>query len=247
MKGAIATRRKIFYTYRMESFPPLSAANEEGLLAIGGDLCPQRLVLAYRNGIFPWYNEGSPILWWSPDPRCVFFPSLFRPHRSLRKTLKKGEFTTTFDHAFSQVIRACADQRRRQAGTWITPDMETAYNQLHRLGVAHSVETWFGHQLVGGLYGLAIGQVFFGESMFSTRTDASKVALARLMEHLTKWAFRLVDCQVTSPHLLHLGAQTIPRTEFIQRLQSSLSPMGYDSHWPCEPVDCTPRPSLDTP
>ncbi len=228
----------------MECFPPLSLANEEGLLAIGGDLRPERLIMAYRNGIFPWYSEGDPILWWSPDPRCVFFPSQFRPSRSLRKTLRKGNHRVTFDQAFERVIRACASARRGQSGTWITAEMQNAYIQLHRLGVAHSVETWCGDQLAGGLYGLAIGTVYFGESMFSAQPDASKIALARLMESLTMWGFSLVDCQITSPHLLRLGAREIPRSEFIRRLEHGLNHTGIGSNWPNRSVDHSPSAHL---
>ncbi len=225
----------------MESFPPLTAANKEGLLAIGGDLSPERLVLAYRSGIFPWYNEGDPILWWSPNPRCVFFPEAFRPSRSLAKLLRRGDYTVTFDRAFDRVIHACAGPRRGQTGTWITRDMEQAYIALHRLGVAHSVECWLGERLVGGLYGLAIGTVFFGESMFSMRTNASKAALATLMKNLSRWGFTLVDCQVSSDHLFRLGAVEIPRNEFIQRLESGLVDTDLESNWQREPPDpCMP-------
>ncbi len=221
----------------MESFPPLTAANKEGLLAIGGDLSPERLVLAYRSGIFPWFNEGDPILWWSPNPRCVLFPETFRPSRSLGKLLRRGDYTVTFDRAFDRVIHACAGPRRGQTGTWITRDMEKAYTALSRLGVAHSVECWLGERLVGGLYGLALGTVFFGESMFSMRTDASKVALATLMENLSRWGFTMVDCQVSSEHLFRLGAVEIPRNEFIQRLESGLVDTDLESNWQREPPD----------
>lgn len=219
----------------MESFPPLTAADQRGLLAIGGDLSPERLVLAYRSGIFPWFNDGDPILWWSPDPRCVFFPSSFHPSRNLGKLLRRGEYAVTFDSAFDRVIHACAGPRQGQTGTWITQDMKKAYIALHRLGVAHSVECWLGGKLVGGLYGLALGTVFFGESMFSTRPDASKVALATLMQHLSSWGFTLVDCQVSSAHLLRLGAVEISRNEFVQRLESGLGDTELESNWQREP------------
>ncbi len=218
----------------MEAFPPLSAANDQGLLAIGGDLSPERLILAYRSGIFPWYNAGDPILWWSPDPRCVFFPQDFGPTRSLRKTLRRGDYLVTFNQAFSQVIQACAGPRKGQPGTWITREMEKAYVGLYGLGVAHSVECWHEDRLVGGLYGLALGSVFFGESMFSTRTDASKVALAELMAKLCQWNFTLVDCQVSSDHLLSLGAVEIPRNEFSQRLKCAIPGTQVESNWPRE-------------
>ena len=221
----------IFYTCPMEAFPPLSAANEQGLLAMGGDLCPERLLLAYRSGIFPWYNAGDPILWWSPDPRCVIYPDTFKPSRSLRKILVRGDYKVTFDRDFGRVIRCCAGPRRGQPGTWITRDMEKAYIELHRRGIAHSVETWIEGRLVGGLYGLALGRAFFGESMFSHASNASKVAFSSLMERLGERGFTLVDCQVSSDHLLSLGAEEIPREEFIARLRDAIGDAVAESHW----------------
>ena len=170
----------------IEPFPPLETAAPEGLLAIGGDLSPERLVLAYRNGIFPWFNSNDPILWWSPDPRCVIFPQQFVPSRSLSKSIRNRGYDITFDRAFEQVIKGCAGPRRQQPGTWITGSMLQAYVTLHQLGIAHSVEAWHHDKLVGGLYGIALGTVFFGESMFSRETDASKVAFAKLIENLVE-------------------------------------------------------------
>ncbi len=202
------------------SFPPVSQALDEpnGLLAVGGDLSPQRLLEAYRRGIFPWYSEGQPILWWSPDPRLVLFPSELRISRSLRKVINKGMFRITVDQAFPEVISACAGPREGEPGTWITSPMREAYLQLHRLGWARSVEAWHEGRLVGGLYGVAIGQVFFGESMFYRMANASKVAFVTFVEQLREGGCALIDCQVTTPHLLSLGAREISRTEFVENL-----------------------------
>lgn len=201
-------------------FPEVSSALDEpnGLLAIGGDLSIERLLLAYQSGIFPWYSEGQPILWWSPNPRCILLPDEMKISRSLAKTLRKQTFTVTIDSAFTQVIRACAAPRAQASGTWITPEMLSAYERMHRYGHAHSVECWYQDKLVGGLYGIAIGRVFFGESMFSNRTDASKVALASLCRQLLRWNIKLIDCQVESPHLFTLGAKTIARNKFVKYL-----------------------------
>lgn len=203
-------------------FPPPDLAEPDGLLAIGGDLSPRRLLLAYRQGIFPWYAPGTPILWWSPDPRLVLFPDELRISHSLRRVLKKARFRVTFDAAFRAVIEACALVRIRQGEeTWLVPEMIEAYHRLHRMGAAHSVETWLDGQLVGGLYGVAVGRVFFGESMFSIVSDASKVALVHLVERLKGSGYDFIDCQVTTKHLLRMGAREIPRTEFLERLQSA--------------------------
>lgn len=201
-----------------QAFPPLETALDDpnGLLAVGGCLSPRRLVNAYRHGVFPWFSPGEPILWWSPDPRLVLFPDQLHISGSLRKTLRRQRFQLTFDQAFEQVIDACAAPRSRQAGTWITDDMRLAYLDLHRLGIAHSVESWLDGELVGGLYGVTIGRVFFGESMFHRATDASKVAMTHLAAKLREWEYRLIDCQVSSEHLLSLGAQDLPRREFAQ-------------------------------
>ncbi|WP_455206626.1 leucyl/phenylalanyl-tRNA--protein transferase [Kaarinaea lacus] len=197
-------------------FPDASLALEEpnGLLAVGGDLSPQRLLNAYRQGIFPWFNPGEPILWWSPNPRAVLFPEKIKISRSLRRTLNKHKFSLTTDQAFDEVITACQAPRTTQQGTWITTEMRNAYNEMHRLGYAHSIECWQNCDLVGGLYGMAIGQVFFGESMFSRKSDASKVALVYLADKLIEWGYRLIDCQVESDHLISLGAENIPREQF---------------------------------
>lgn len=204
---------------RSYAFPPVEQALREpdGLLAVGGDLAPERILSAYRHGIFPWFSPGQPILWWSPDPRAVLFPEKLKVSRSLRKTLNKGSFHVTFDSAFHEVIRACADTPRRdQPGTWITPEMQQAYIRLHQLGHAHSAESWQGEELVGGLYGIRLGRVFYGESMFSRRTDASKVAFVHLVRRLQEEGVELIDCQVTTEHLLSLGAEAIPRRRFIE-------------------------------
>jgi len=203
------------------TFPPVDYALREpdGLLAIGGDLAPQRILSAYRHGIFPWFSPGQPILWWSPDPRAVLFPEKLKVSRSLRKTINHNTYRVTFDTAFSQVIRACATTPRRgQAGTWITEEMQQAYIQLHLMGYAHSAESWSGDELVGGLYGLHLGQIFFGESMFSRQTDASKVAFVHQVRKLQEKGVMLIDCQVTTEHLLSLGAEEIPRDQFIRLL-----------------------------
>ena len=206
-------------------FPPVTQAlrSPNGLLAAGGDLSAPRLLEAYRHGIFPWFSEGEPILWWSPDPRMVLFPGEFKLSRSLRKTLRKGSHEVRMDTAFEQVMRACAAPREGASGTWIHEEMIDAYCELHRLGYAHSVETWMGGQLAGGLYGIALGRMFYGESMFSRRTDASKIALAHLAAQLKRWDFGMIDCQMNTPHLASLGAREIPRKEFIARLQELIN------------------------
>jgi len=207
--------------YRPEQpFPPLATALAEpnGLLAVGGCLSATRLLNAYRHGVFPWYNENEPILWWSPDPRLVLFPERLQVSRSLKKTLRKDRFSVTFDTAFDKVIAACAESRQHREGTWITPDIMRAYHELHLLGFAHSAETWYEGELVGGLYGVAIGRVFFGESMFHTQTDASKAAFAVLVQQLQRWHFALIDCQVHTRHLASLGAELVERDAFIRLL-----------------------------
>lgn len=210
------------------SFPPLEKAMREpnGLLAAGGDLSPERLLAAYRHGCFPWYQEGQPLLWWSPDPRTVLFPEELHVSRSLRKTLRQETFTVTFDRAFQAVIEGCAGPRRYADGTWITTPMQNAYLALHRLGVAHSVEVWQDGRLVGGLYGLAMGQLFFGESMFSRATDASKVGFVALVERLRDWGFKLIDCQMPTQHLASFGARAIPREAFAEALSRYLDGPG---------------------
>lgn len=204
-------------------FPPVELATPEGLLAVGGDLQPGRLLNAYRHGIFPWYSDDQPILWWSPDPRAVLFPDKLRVTRSLRKTLRAGRFTATLDTAFHDVISACAEPRPGSGGTWITPEMIEAYVALHHLGYAHSVEVRHDGQLVGGLYGLALGGTFCGESMFSRATDASKVAFVHLAYQLQRWTFSLIDCQLPTAHLTSLGAEEMPRQEYLHRLEQALT------------------------
>jgi len=202
-------------------FPPVKEAEEIGLLAVGGDLSPQRLLLAYSLGIFPWYNPGEPILWWSPDPRCVLFPAQVHLSRSLQRVLRRGDFKVTFNRDFPAVIRNCRSVRSLE-GTWITPEMEQAYIDLHRLGYAHSVECWQNGQLVGGVYGVSLGLCFFGESMFSLISNASKVALVCLCAELDKLGFSMIDCQQASDHLISLGAREIPRAEFCAQLEAGL-------------------------
>ncbi|MDH0118971.1 MAG: leucyl/phenylalanyl-tRNA--protein transferase [Pseudomonas stutzeri] len=206
------------------SFPPLETALREpnGLLAAGGDLRPERLLAAYRHGCFPWYQEGQPLLWWSPDPRTVLFPDELHVSRSLRKRMRNGDYRVTFDTAFAEVIQGCAGPRSYADGTWITTPMQDAYVRLHEMGVAHSVEVWQQGQLVGGLYGLAMGELFFGESMFSRATDASKVGFVTLAERLREWGFALIDCQMPTRHLESFGARSIPRAAFAEALAMHL-------------------------
>lgn len=203
-----------------QPFPPVQRALREpnGLLAAGGDLSLHRLLDAYRHGIFPWYSEGEPVLWWSPDPRMVLAPSDIAVSRSLRKRIRSGVYEVRADTCFTAVMRACAEPRSGQAGTWITEDIVAAYSALHAAGLAHSIETWHEGVLVGGLYGVAIGRMFYGESMFTRATDASKVALAHLARHLERRSFGLIDCQMQTSHLASLGARTIPRRDFLLAL-----------------------------
>jgi leucyl/phenylalanyl-tRNA---protein transferase len=217
-------RRPILLRPNDPSFPSPDLALKEpnGLLAIGGDLSPVRLLNAYVHGIFPWFSDDTgPIMWWSPDPRAVFLPNSVKVSRSLRRRLVRGEYEVRFDTAFDDVVRGCAAPRDSDRGTWITPTIRAAYGELHRLGYAHSVETWMDGELAGGLYGISIGRMFFGESMFARRSDASKVALVSLAEQLEKWRFDLIDCQVMNPHLLSLGAMEMPRREFLARLRNN--------------------------
>ncbi|SFL18808.1 leucyl/phenylalanyl-tRNA--protein transferase [Nitrosomonas aestuarii] len=214
-------------------FPPLEKALIEpnGLLAVGGDLSPKRLINAYQKGIFPWFNEEDPILWWSPNPRMVLFPDELKVSRSLQKSIKKNNYIIRTDHQFTQVLQACAAPRRSQPGTWIHPEIITAYTALHEMGLAHSVETWINNELVGGLYGVAMGKIFFGESMFSYVPDASKIAFVHLVKQLTQWQFVLIDCQVKTAHLASLGAREIPRTEFSQLLNKWTPQTDQDKKW----------------
>ncbi|RPJ13201.1 MAG: leucyl/phenylalanyl-tRNA--protein transferase [Desulfobacteraceae bacterium] len=213
-------------------FPPPQLADKTGLLAVGGDLCQERLLLAYSIGIFPWYSEGEPILWWSPDPRLVIHPGEIRISKSLEKVIKKGIFDVTFDTAFEQVINLCAGAGRREnEGTWILPEMTDAYCALHESGFAHSVEAWRDGILAGGLYGVSLGRCFFGESMFTLESNASKVAFARLAKYLAENSFDLIDCQVSTGHLKRFGAKEIPRRLFLKQLKNSLALPTLKGKW----------------
>jgi leucyl/phenylalanyl-tRNA--protein transferase len=216
-----------------EAFPPVEDALEEpnGLLCVGGDLSVERLLEAYRRGIFPWFSAGQPILWWSPDPRTVLYPGEFRIARSLAKTLRNRGLRTTVDRAFGEVLERCADPALRPEGTWISPQMRAAYQRLHELDYAHSFETWEGDRLVGGLYGVALGRMFFGESMFSTVRDASKVALHALVQASLARNVRLIDCQVDSEHLRSLGARSLPRREFMRELAAATGEPRPGASW----------------
>ena len=206
-------------------FPPVDSASPEGLLAVGGDLRPERLLEGYRHGIFPWYSDDQPILWWSPDPRTVLFPDTLHISRSLKRSLRPGLFRVTLDQCFRDVMQHCAGPRPQypDGGTWITAEMLEAYTRLHELGYAHSVETWQEGQLVGGLYGVALGGAFFAESMFTRVPDASKVGLVLLVRQLHAWGFRIIDCQQASPHVMSFGAEEIPRREFLDHLAAALT------------------------
>ena len=228
-------------------FPPVERAahRPNGLLAAGGDLSPERLLHAYRRGIFPWYSEGEPILWWSPDPRMVFFPSELRIARSLAKTLRKGDFEVRADSAFQQVIQACSEPRPAQAGTWITKAMQDAYVRLHGLGVAHSIETWRDGKLIGGLYGVALGRMFYGESMFSRASDASKIAFVHLVRHLERWQFGMIDCQMNTPLLASFGAREIRRAEFTRRMTELVNYPDVPAPWILEGVGESRAPAAE--
>lgn len=203
------------------AFPELEQANRDGLLAMGGELNPDWLVSAYSQGIFPWFSQGQPILWWSPDPRLVLFPNKIHISRSLKKVIRQQQFSVTCNQNFAEVISNCAMRgatSKYDDGTWITDEMNQAYQELHKLNYAHSIEVWQDDELVGGLYGIALGKVFFGESMFSHKSNASKIALVALCKYLIQRDYKIVDCQVTSDHLLSLGAEEVPRTEFAEYL-----------------------------
>ena len=212
-------------------FPPPDRA-VEGLVAVGGDLSVERLLLAYRSGIFPWYDDGLPILWHSPDPRCVLPLDRLHVGRTLRRVMTKGTYAVRFDTAFEQVIRACkVSPRPGQDGTWITDEMEDAYMRLHAMGYAHSVESWDGEELAGGLYGVSLGRVFFGESMFTRQPNASKVALVTLAERVAGWGFRIIDAQVSTPHTLAMGAEQWPRPRFLELLAQELEHATRKGSW----------------
>jgi leucyl/phenylalanyl-tRNA---protein transferase len=214
-------------------FPPLEFAMEQpnGLLAVGGDLSPERLLDAYRRGIFPWYSAGDPILWWSPDPRMVLFPAELRITRSLAKVLRNKAYEVRFDTAFDAVMAACAEPRPGQPGTWITPEIRAAYVRLHELGYAHSIETWIDGALAGGLYGVALGRMFYGESMFARVRDASKIALVHLARHLDAQGFGMIDCQMHTDHLASMGARELPRAEFLIGLKRLLDYPASVGRW----------------
>lgn len=221
------------------AFPDVELAlrDPDGLLALGGDLSVPRLLHAYRRGIFPWFGPRQPILWWSPDPRLVLYPDDLHISRSLAKTLRRGRFRVTLDCAFQAVVRHCAAPRPGQAGTWITPEMQAAYSALYAAGHAHSAECWLGDSLAGGLYGVAIGHIFFGESMFARVADASKVAFVQLVRELRRRGFRLIDCQVHTTHLASLGAIPIPRREFVRLLDESCGAAAGPGRWSPGPPD----------
>lgn len=216
-----------------DPFPPLEMALAEpnGLLAIGRTLSVPTLLDAYARGIFPWFNRDEPILWWSPDPRMVLVPGELHVSRSLARRMRRGGYDVTADRAFDQVIRACAEPRDGESGTWISERMIRAYRRLHEAGFAHSVETWIDDELAGGLYGVAIGRAFFGESMFTRRTDASKIAFVTLVRQLERWEFGLIDCQMRTGHLVSLGAREIPRREFAARLRALVREPGIPAPW----------------
>jgi leucyl/phenylalanyl-tRNA--protein transferase len=234
------TRRRVTWlapTDAPEDFPDVSLALREpdGLLAAGGDLGSERLLEAYRRGIFPWYEEGQPILWWSPDPRCILWPADLHLSRRLKRDIRKTSLTVRYNQAFTDVVRGCAGPRQRQSGTWITRDMVSAFDRLHREGWAHSIEIWDETRLVGGLYGLAIGRAFFGESMFSAVPNASKLALLALTRHMLATGMEILDCQVVSPHLASLGATTLPRAEFVRLLAEFCARAVRHTDWPSGP------------
>ena len=216
-----------------EPFPPVTAALAEpnGLLAAGGELSAARLIDAYRHGIFPWFNPGQPILWWSPDPRMVLFTAELKVSRSLRKALRNRDYEMRADTRFRAVIQACAKPRPQQDGTWISAGMIAAYCALHEQGLAHSVETWIDGELAGGLYGVALGRVFYGESMFTHAADASKIALVQLVRQLERWDFGMIDCQVHTGHLASGGARAIPRADFMRKLQELVNCAGATGCW----------------
>ncbi len=222
----------LFRLSKRLDFPPAWLARSDGLLCIGGDLSPKRLLLAYKNGIFPWFSENEPILWWSPDPRLVLYPDEINVSKSLKKKIRQNKFSIRINHAFEQTITACAKPRKnKHDGTWLVDEMIEAYIDLNALGYAHSIETWREDKLVGGLYGVSIGGSFFGESMFSVESDASKIALVALATHLNKYHFDLIDCQVTTDHLMKMGAVEISRNSFLDTIQNSVKREDLNAIW----------------
>ncbi|MCC4833383.1 leucyl/phenylalanyl-tRNA--protein transferase [Shewanella sp. 1_MG-2023] len=226
------------YLNHLPHFPDPQQALDEpnGLLAIGGDLSPQRLVEAYYQGIFPWFNDDDPILWWSPEPRAIFKPKVQPLNKSMKKYLRKTQWRYTINHAFADVIKACSEPRLTQQGTWISSDIQEAYIQLHRLGKAHSIEVWDGNELIGGLYGIAVGSVFCGESMFHRQTNASKAAFAMLNQHISRYGFKLIDAQIMNPHLENLGAQACPREDFLLSLRQLRNSVIDNNAWIAQEV-----------
>lgn len=222
----------LFRLSKKLDFPPAWLARSDGLLCVGGDLSPERLLLAYENGIFPWFSEKEPFLWWSPDPRLVLFPKDINISKSLNKKIRKNHFTITIDNAFEQTIVSCASPRKnKHEGTWLVNEMIGSYIALHNMGYAHSIETWRNNKLVGGLYGVCLGGSFFGESMFSFESDASKIALVALANHLRNQNFDLIDCQVTTNHLLNMGATEISRNSFLDIIHQSIKRKNIKSTW----------------
>ena len=219
--------------------PELAESVPDGLLAVGGDLSRVRLLHAYQQGIFPWYAEGQPVLWWSPNPRAVLYPRNVHVSRRLRRHLRRGGLVLRIDSAFEEVTENCAAPRAGQNGTWLLPEMRSAYTELHRAGDAHSIELWQGGELVGGLYGVVMGKIFFGESMFSRVPDASKIVMVYLAELLGKHRFAFLDCQVVNPHLARMGALEIPRDRFLRELQVATGQAGEPRIWQQTPLDCS--------
>ena len=215
------------------AFPDPFDAEPDGLLAVGGDLTPHRLVAGYCIGVFPWYHDDSPRMWWTPDPRCILLPEEFHLPKSLGRLMRSGRYGYSFDRAFADVIRGCAEPRGDYDGTWLVPEMIEAYIALHKLGLAHSVETWEDGELAGGLYGVALGGVFFGESMFFKKPNASKAAFARLVQELVRAGYTLIDCQQVTPNLLRFGARPVPREEFMDRLAGALEQPLHRGSWEC--------------
>jgi leucyl/phenylalanyl-tRNA--protein transferase len=220
-----------------DRFPPVDQALDEpnGLLAAGGGLSVARLRDAYARGIFPWFSEGDPVLWWCPDPRMVLPTDAVHVSRSLRRRLRRRDYEITFDTAFAEVLRACAGPRRREAGTWLVPPMIRAYQRLHEAGIAHSVEIWIDAALAGGLYGVSLGRMFFGESMFTRKPDASKIAIVLLARHLARWQVPMIDCQMRTEHLASLGAIEIPRQQFVRRVEALVQQPPVPSPWRFDP------------